>query len=88
MVRLRLQRTGRRNRPSYRIVAADSHAPVGGAFIEIIGNYDPLVEPMTLAIDEAKALRWLKSGAQPSDTVRGLLKRQGIMEKFTSEKAQ
>ena len=88
MVRLRLQRVGRRNRPSYRIVAADSHAPVGGAFIEILGHYDPLVEPMTFAIDQDKALRWLKLGAQPSATVKGLLKRQGILDKFTSEKAQ
>ena len=88
MVRLRLQRVGRKGAPSYRIVAAESRAPRGGAFIEILGNYNPLVEPPTLAIDEEKALKWLKVGAQPSDTVKNLLQKQGILDKFISEKKQ
>ncbi|MFA4835529.1 MAG: 30S ribosomal protein S16 [Dehalococcoidia bacterium] len=87
MVRLRLQRIGRRHRPSYRIVAADSKAPIGGAFIELVGHYDPLVDPATVVIDEEKALKWLRSGAQPSATVKSLLQKQGVLEKFNSEKA-
>ncbi|NCO53542.1 MAG: 30S ribosomal protein S16, partial [Deltaproteobacteria bacterium] len=60
MVRLRLQRVGRRNRPSYRVVAADSRAPRDGDFVEIIGHYDPLPNPATVVIDEDKALKWLR----------------------------
>ena len=86
MVRLRLQRVGRRNRPSYRIVAADSRAPRDGAFIEIVGHYDPLPEPATVVINEEKALKWPRVGAQPSETVNSLLRRQGILDKFNAEK--
>ena len=82
MVRLRLQRVGRRNRPSYRIVAADSRAPRDGIFIEVIGHYNPLTEPATVVINEEKALKWLKRGAQPTKTVSSLLRKQGILEKF------
>ena len=67
MVRLRLQRTGRRNRPSYRVVAAESRAPRDGAFIEILGHYNPLTDPATVVIDEDKALKWLREGAFPHD---------------------
>lgn len=86
MVRLRLQRVGRRNRPSYRIVAADSRAPRDGKFIEVIGHYNPLTEPAQVVINEEKALKWLRVGAQPTETVGSLLRRQGIMEKFEAEK--
>lgn len=86
MVRLRLQRVGRRNRPSYRIVAADSRAPRDGAFIEVIGHYNPLTDPAQVVINEEKALKWLRVGAQPTETVASLLRRQGIMEKFEAEK--
>lgn len=86
MVRLRLQRVGRRNKPSYRIVAAEARAPRGGAFIEIVGQYNPLVEPAAVVIDEEKALKWLRVGAQPSETVKSLLQKQGILEKFSLEK--
>lgn len=86
MVRLRLQRVGRRNRPSYRIVAADSRAPRDGKFIEVIGHYNPLTEPAQVVINEEKALKWLRVGAQPTETVESLLRRQGIMEKFEAEK--
>ena len=86
MVRLRLQRTGRKKRPSYRIVAADSRAPRDGAFLEILGHYDTLTDPVTLVIDEEKALKWLKTGAKSSATVTSLLRKQGIWDKFESEK--
>ena len=88
MVRLRLQRVGRRGAPSYRIVAADSRAPRGGSFVEILGHYNPLTETPTLVIDEEKALKWLRVGAQPSDTVKNMLRKQGILDKFNSEKKQ
>ena len=86
MVRLRLQRTGRKKRPSYRIVAADSRAPRDGAFLEIIGHYDTLTDPATVKIEEEKALKWLKQGAKSSATVTSLLEKQGILDKFKSEK--
>ncbi|MCL0065735.1 30S ribosomal protein S16 [Dehalococcoidia bacterium] len=88
MVRLRLQRTGRRNRPSYRVVAAESRTPRDGAFIEILGHYDPLTDPATVVIDEDKALKWLRVGAKPTETVTSLLRKQGIWDKFESEKKQ
>jgi small subunit ribosomal protein S16 len=84
MVRIRLQRTGRKKKPSYRVVVADSRAPRDGAFLEIIGHYEPLTDPVTLVIDEEKALKWLRQGAKPSETVAGLLKRQGITDKLSS----
>ncbi len=86
MVRLRLQRVGRRNRPSYRIVAADARAPRDGAFIEVIGHYNPLTDPAQVVVNEGKALKWLKVGAQPTKTVASLLRRQGILEKLEAEK--
>ncbi|MBT4513256.1 MAG: 30S ribosomal protein S16 [Chloroflexi bacterium] len=86
MVKLRLQRTGRKKRPSYRIVAADSRAPRDGSFVEIIGHYDTLTDPATVEIDEEKALKWLRDGAQSSPTVTSLLQKQGILDKFKSEK--
>ncbi len=88
MVRLRLQRTGRRNRPSYRIVAAEARAPRDGAFIESLGHYDPLPDQATVVIDEDKALKWLRVGAKPTATVTSLLRKQGIWDKFVSEKKQ
>jgi small subunit ribosomal protein S16 len=82
MVKIRLQRVGRRKKPSYRVVVADSRAPRDGAFIEVIGHYDPLTDPATIVIHEEKALKWLRQGAQPTETVAGLLKRQGITDKL------
>ncbi len=81
MVRIRLRRMGRRNRPFYRVVVADGRSPRDGKFIELIGHYNPLTDPETISIDEEKALKWLRSGAQPSDTVRSLLSKLGIMDK-------
>ncbi len=84
MVKIRLQRVGRKKKPAYRIVVADSRAPRDGAYIEIIGHYDPLTDPATVVIHEEKALKWLRQGAQPTQTVANLLKKQGISDKPTS----
>jgi small subunit ribosomal protein S16 len=88
MVKIRLRRMGRRNRPFYRVVAADSRSPRDGKFIELIGHYDPLADPETISIDEEKALKWLRSGAQPTDTVRSLLSKLGIMDKVKPTSGQ
>ena len=85
-VKLRLKRMGAKKNPFYRIVAADSRSPRDGRFIEIIGYYNPLTNPVEISIDEEKALKWLSTGAQPSDTVRTLLSRQGIIKKFADSK--
>ncbi len=89
MVKIRLRRVGTKNKPSYRLVVADSRAPRDGAFINIIGHYNPLTDPETVVIDEEKALHWLRQGAQPTATTARLLKKAGILEKFktTKEKA-
>ena len=86
-VKLRLTRRGRKNRPYYRIVAADSRKPRDGRFLEVLGIYHPLhKEEEQVRIDEEKALKWLHHGAIPSNTVRSLLRRKGIMEKFHEAK--
>lgn len=79
---------GAKKHPSYRLVVADSKAPRDGAFITIVGHYNPMTDPETVVIDEEKALDWLKKGIQPTATVARLLKKQGIMDKFTSIKEQ
>ncbi len=81
-VKLRLKRMGSKQRPFYRIVAADSRSPRDGRFIEILGTYNPLVTPAEVKIDEESALKWLKNGAIPTDTVKNLFSKAGIMEKF------
>ncbi|MEE8413251.1 MAG: 30S ribosomal protein S16 [Dehalococcoidales bacterium] len=86
MVKIRLRRVGTKNKPSYRLVVADSRAPRDGAFINIIGHYDPLTDPETVVIDEEKALKWLMQGAQPTETVARLLKKVGVTEKFKTIK--
>ena len=87
-VKLRLTRRGRRNRPYYRVIVADSRSPRDGRFIEMVGYYHPLAaEGQTdVKIDEEKVLKWLHRGAIPSDTVRSLLRRQGTMKKFHEAK--
>lgn len=80
-VRIRLRRLGAKKAPFYRVVVADSRAPRDGRFIEEIGYYNPLTEPATIKIDGEKAIKWLKTGAQASDTVKTLLKRVGITDK-------
>ncbi len=81
MLRIRLSRVGKKGRPAYRIVVADSRASRDGAFVEIIGHYDPLQEPAKVTVKGERALDWLRKGAQPSDTVAKLLASQGIIEK-------
>jgi small subunit ribosomal protein S16 len=88
MVKIRLRRMGRRNKPSYRVVVADSHSPRDGKFIDIIGHYNPLTDPPTISIDGEKALKWLGYGAQPTDKVRSLFDKLGIMNKVKPTSGQ
>lgn len=85
-VKLRLKRMGAKKKPFYRVVAADSRTKRDGITIEDIGYYNPVTEPATVKIDEEKALAWLSKGAQPTDTVRDLLSKYGIMKKFHESK--
>ncbi len=79
MVKIRLRRMGAKKSPYYRIVVADSHFPRDGRFIEEIGTYDPLTEPATIKVDAERVQAWIKNGAQPTDTVKNLLKRAGVI---------
>ena len=81
-VKIRLRRMGAKKAPFYRVVVADSRSPRDGRFIEIVGTYNPNTKPATVKINEEVALKWLNNGAQPTDTVRTLLKSEGIMNKF------
>ncbi len=81
-VRLRLMRMGKKKQPTYRIVAADSRSPRDGRFIEIVGTYYPRNEPSEINIDKAKAVHWLRHGAQPSDRVKKLLEISGAWDAF------
>lgn len=85
-VRLRLQRHGRKKRPFYRLVAADSRSQRDGRFLERLGYYNPLTDPAEIVVNEEKALKWLKQGARPSDTAKSLLSKAGIWEKYINEK--
>jgi small subunit ribosomal protein S16 len=78
-VKLRLKRMGAKKRPFYRIIAADTRAPRDGRFIEEIGYYNPISQPPEIKIDPDKAHKWIESGAQPTDTVRSLLKKAGVL---------
>jgi len=86
--RIRLKRMGAHKAPFYRIVVSDSRSPRDGRFIEEIGYYNPVAEPQVVNINEEKALAWLQTGAQASDTVRNLLSKAGIMKKFHESKLQ
>ncbi len=86
MVKLRLNRMGAKRQPFYRIVAADSRSPRDGRFIEVVGNYDPTKNPALINVDEEKVMNWIRNGAQPTDTVRSLLSKQGIMKKIHEER--
>ena len=77
---------GAKKNPFYRVVVADSRAPRDGRFIEILGNYDPSKQPAVVNLDEAKVLDWMNKGAQPTDTVKNLFSKQGIMAKFAESK--
>mgnify|MGYP003574499734 CR=1 FL=1 len=80
MVRIRLRRMGAKKKPFYRIVVADKRSPRDGRFIETIGTYDPLTEPATVEMKLDRAAHWLSVGAQPSDAVARLLKKQGLLD--------
>ena len=80
-VKIRLRRMGAKKTPFYRIVVADSRAPRDGRFIEELGYYNPLTEPMTVKIDNEKAAKWLKNGAKPTETVERLFKNSGLYDK-------
>ncbi|MBA7677274.1 hypothetical protein ES703_85526 [subsurface metagenome] len=86
MVKIRLRRVGSKKKPSYRLVVADSRAPRDGAFIDILGHYNPLTDPETVVIDEDKARHWLEKGAQPTDTAARLLAKAGIIEEPEARK--
>ena len=85
-VKIRLKRMGAKKAPFYRIVVADSRSPRDGAFIEKIGTYNPLTNPAEIKVDEELTLKWLNNGAVPTDTVRNLLSKVGVMKKFHDQK--
>lgn len=85
-VKIRLKRIGAKKAPFYRIVVADSRSPRDGRLIEEIGTYNPIAEPALVNINEEKALEWLQNGAKPSDTVRNLFSKEGILTKFHESK--
>ncbi len=82
MVKLRLRRAGKKKQPVYKIVAVDSRASRAGKFIESVGQYNPLLNPMLITVKEDRLYLWLKRGAQPSDTLRSLLQRKGLWLKW------
>ncbi len=81
-MKLRLVRMGKTKQPTYRVVAADSRSPRDGRFIEIVGHYNPRREPSEIVIDDTKALRWLRDGAQPTERVQKLLEASGTWAQF------
>ena len=85
-VKLRLKRMGSKQKPFYRIVAADSRFPRDGRFIETVGTYNPVAKPAEIKIDKEVVIKWLNNGAQPTDTVKALLKNEGILKEFASSK--
>lgn len=85
-VKLRLMRMGKKKQPTYRVVAADSRSPRDGRFIEIVGTYQPRLDPSVINIDNDKAVAWLRQGAQPTERVEKLLKISGAWEQFTGSK--
>ncbi len=79
-VKIRLKRIGATKKPFYRVVVADSRYPRDGRFIDEIGTYNPLVNPVDFKVDAEKAQKWIKNGAQPTDTVKSLLKKSGVIQ--------
>ena len=86
-VKLRLTRMGKKKQPTYRVVAIDSRTKRDGEYIELIGTYNPLTTPAEIKLNEELALDWLNKGAIPTDTVKNLLSREGIMKKFHDSKS-
>ena len=87
-VKLRLKRMGAKQKPFYRVVAADSRSPRDGRFIETVGTYNPIKEPAEVTFKEDRVMYWLSNGAIPTDTVRNLFSKQGIMKKFADSKKE
>ncbi len=85
-VKIRLKRMGSKKRPFYRIVVADSRSPRDGRFIETVGTYNPLTQPEQVTLKEEAIMGWLNNGAQPSDTVRNILSKEGVMNIFHEAK--
>ena len=85
-VKIRLKRMGSKKNPFYRVVVADSRSPRDGRFIETVGTYNPLVEENQVTLKEDRILAWLADGAQPSDTVRNILSKEGVLKKFHDSK--
>ena len=85
MLRIRLRRVGAKKQPSYRVVVADQRESRDGNFVDHLGHYNPRTEPPTVVIDEEKALKWLKVGAQPSEAVAQMLQRSGTMDKLKEQ---
>ena len=84
-VKLRLKRMGAKQRPFYRIVAADSRSPRDGKFIEVVGTYQPIYKENNFNVDEEKALKWLNNGAKPTDTVKNILVKSGVWSKYKNK---
>jgi small subunit ribosomal protein S16 len=82
MVRIRLRKTGLRHQPYYRIVVADRESPRDGRFLEVVGTYNPRTEPSTIRVEEGRVYHWLRSGAQPSESVGRILKQVGLVDRF------
>ncbi len=85
-VKIRMKRMGARKKPFYRLVVADSRSPRDGRIIEQVGHYNPMTEAKEIKVDEEKVLKWLATGAQPTETVKRLLKSEGILDKFEASK--
>ncbi|MCK8058091.1 MULTISPECIES: 30S ribosomal protein S16 [unclassified Fusibacter] len=85
-VKIRMKRMGSNKKPFYRVIVADSRSPRDGRFIEELGFYNPLTEPAEIKINEERAIKWLKDGAQPTETVKMLLTKEGIIQKFKDQK--
>ena len=87
-VKLRLKRMGSKQKPFYRIIAADSRSPRDGKFIELVGTYNPIKGKEVVTINEEVALKWLNNGAIPTETVRNILSHEGIMQKYAASKKE
>ena len=87
-VKIRLKRMGSKKRPFYRVVVADSRKPVSGGIIDTVGTYNPISEPKEVEIDNELALKWMRDGAKPSDSVRKLFSDRGLMEQLHNEKME
>lgn len=81
-VKIRLARMGRKKKPFYRVVVADSESPRDGRYIEKIGTYDTNIDPAAITLDKDSALKWLKVGAQPTETVKSILRKEGVLDEF------